>query len=48
MLSKGQFGFMRDIRDIQAMIFRNEEYVDEGKMNRIHEILTEKDRFYSL
>lgn len=37
----GTFGFMRDVRDIQAMVFQNGEYVDEEKMNKIHEILSE-------
>jgi len=37
----GVFGFVRDVRDIQAMVFQNEEYVDEEKMNKIHEILAE-------
>ncbi len=37
----GIFGFVKDVRDIQSMIFQNEEYVDEEKMNKIHEILAE-------
>lgn len=37
----GTFGFMRDVRDIQAMVFQNGEYVDEEKMNKIHGILSE-------
>jgi DNA-binding PadR family transcriptional regulator len=40
----GQFNFMRDIRDIQAMIMMNADYVDKGKMKKIEAILTEAKR----
>jgi DNA-binding PadR family transcriptional regulator len=40
----GTLGFIRDIRDIQMMVFQNEEYVDEEKMNKIREILAESKK----
>jgi DNA-binding PadR family transcriptional regulator len=40
----GQFSFMRDIRDIQAMIMMNADYVDKEKMERIEGILIEAKR----
>jgi DNA-binding PadR family transcriptional regulator len=40
----GQFSFMRDLRDMQAMLMMNAEYVDKEKMKRIQEILTETKR----
>lgn len=36
----GRFGFMRDLRDMQAMILMNDD-VDEEKMTRIQEILAD-------
>jgi DNA-binding PadR family transcriptional regulator len=35
----GRFGFLRDLRDVQALVMMNDEYVDEKKMERIQEIL---------
>jgi len=37
----GRFSFMRDLQDMQAMVLMNEEGIDEGKMKRIQEILTD-------
>jgi len=35
----GRFGFMRDLRELQALVMRNDDYVDEDKMKRIQEVL---------
>jgi DNA-binding PadR family transcriptional regulator len=35
----GRFGFLKDLRDVQALVMMNDEYVDEKKMERIQEIL---------
>lgn len=37
----GQFSFMGDLRDMQAMIMMNADYIDSEKMERIEEILGE-------
>lgn len=37
----GQFGFLKDLRDMRAMAMMNEESVDEEKMKKIQEILAE-------
>ena len=37
----GQFGFLSDLRDIQALVMLNDEGINEWKMERIHEILAE-------
>lgn len=37
----GRFGFMKELREMQAIVMMNEENVDEEKMERIHGILTE-------
>ena len=37
----GRFSFMSDLQDMQAMVLMNEEGIDEGKMKRIQEILTD-------
>jgi len=37
----GRFSFIRDLQDMQAMVLMNEEGIDEGKMKRIQEILTD-------
>lgn len=40
----GQFSFVKDLRDIQAMLMTNAEYVDREKMTRIQETVTEAKR----
>ena len=40
----GQFSFMRDLRDVQAMIMMNADYIDSEKMERIEAILAETKR----
>ena len=40
----GQFNFMRDIRDVQAMIMMNADYVDREKMAKIEAVLAEAKR----
>jgi DNA-binding PadR family transcriptional regulator len=37
----GRFAFMKDIRDMQAMVLMNEESIDDGKLERIQEILSD-------
>jgi DNA-binding PadR family transcriptional regulator len=37
----GRFSFMGDLQDMQAMVLMNERDIDEGKMTRIQEILTD-------
>lgn len=37
----GRLSFMRELRDMQIMALMNEEYIDEEKMMKIHEILAE-------
>jgi DNA-binding PadR family transcriptional regulator len=37
----GRFSFMRDLQDMQTMVLMNERGIDEGKMTRIQEILTD-------
>ena len=45
----GRFSFMKDLQDMQAMVLMNEEGIDEGKMTRIQEILTDaKKRMASI
>jgi DNA-binding PadR family transcriptional regulator len=39
-LEIGQFSFIRDLRDIQAMLMMNAQYVDKDKMKRVEELLT--------
>jgi DNA-binding PadR family transcriptional regulator len=40
----GQFSFMKDLRDVQAMIMMNADYVDKEKMEKIEAILTDAKR----
>jgi DNA-binding PadR family transcriptional regulator len=40
----GQFDFVKDLRDIQAMLMVNTEYIDNKKMKRIQEAVTEAKR----
>ncbi len=40
----GQFSFMKDIRDVQAMIMLNAEYINDEKMERIQNALSEAKR----
>ena len=35
---------MKDLRDMQAMIMMNAEYIDKEKMKRIEEILCESKK----
>ena len=45
----GRFSFMRDLRDMQTMALMNEGYIDEEKMMKIQEILTDaKKRMASI
>ena len=45
----GRFHFMKDLQDMQTMVLMNEEGIDEGKMTRIQEILTDaKKRMASI
>jgi DNA-binding PadR family transcriptional regulator len=37
----GRFGFMKELREIQAIVLMSEDTVDEGKMEKIHGILTD-------
>jgi DNA-binding PadR family transcriptional regulator len=37
----GRFGFMKDLRDIQAMVVMNLDTASEEKMKRVQEILAE-------
>lgn len=37
----GRFSFMSDLQDMQTMVLMNERDIDEGKMTRIQEILTD-------
>jgi DNA-binding PadR family transcriptional regulator len=37
----GRFSFMKDLQDMQTMVLMNERGIDEGKMTRIQEILTD-------
>jgi DNA-binding PadR family transcriptional regulator len=37
----GQFSFVKDLRDIQAMLMVNAEYIDKEKMERIQEAVLE-------
>ena len=37
----GRFSFVKDLRDIQAMLMMNADYVDDEKMERIQEIVAE-------
>ena len=37
----GRFGFLKDLREVQALVMMNDEYVDEKKMQRIQEILSD-------
>jgi hypothetical protein len=40
---------MKDLQDMQTMVLMNEEGIDEGKMTRIQEILTDaKKRMASI
>jgi len=40
----GRFNFVKDLRDIQAMLMVNAEYIDNEKMKRIQETVTEAKR----
>ena len=40
----GQFGFMRDLRDIQSMLMTNADLIDEGKVAKIQDVLVEMKR----
>ena len=40
----GQFSIIRDLRDVEAMLMTNAEYIDDEKMRRIEEILRESKR----
>jgi DNA-binding PadR family transcriptional regulator len=45
----GKFGFMKDLREMQAMVFMNEGYISEGKIMKIQEILVDaKNRMASV
>ena len=44
----GRFSFMRDLRDMQTMALMNEGYIDEGKMMKIQEILTDAKKRMAL
>jgi DNA-binding PadR family transcriptional regulator len=35
----GQFGFLKDLREMQSLVMMNDEYMDKGKMERISGIL---------
>ena len=37
----GRFNFVKDLRDIQAMLMMNADYVDDEKMARIEEIVAD-------
>ena len=37
----GRFVFMRDLRDMQAMVLMNEDNIDDGKLERIQAILSD-------
>ena len=37
----GRFAFMRDLRDMQAMVLMNENNIDDGKLERIQAILSD-------
>lgn len=37
----GRFTFMSDLQDMQTMVLMNERDIDEGKMKRIQEVLTD-------
>ncbi len=37
----GKFAFMRDLKDMQAMVLMNEDSIDDGKLERIQAILSE-------
>jgi DNA-binding PadR family transcriptional regulator len=37
----GRFSFLKDFQDMQTMVLMNEEGIDEGKMARIQDILTD-------
>jgi DNA-binding PadR family transcriptional regulator len=37
----GRFGFLKDLREVQALVMMNDEYVDEKKMERIQDILSD-------
>lgn len=37
----GRFSFLRELRDMQTMALMNVEYIDEGKMMKIQEILAD-------
>jgi DNA-binding PadR family transcriptional regulator len=40
----GEFSFVKDLRDIQAMLMFNAEYIDGEKMKRIQEAVAEAKR----
>jgi DNA-binding PadR family transcriptional regulator len=44
----GRFYFMKDLQDMQTMVLMNEEGIDEGKMTRIQEILTDAKKRVAL
>ncbi len=37
----GRFAFMRDLKDMQAMVLMNEDSIDDGKLERIQAILSD-------
>jgi len=44
----GRFSFMRDLRDMQTMALMNEGYINEEKMMKIQEILTDAKKRMAL
>ena len=40
----GQFDLVKDLQDLEAMLMVNAEYVDDGKMKKIQEIIAEAKR----
>jgi DNA-binding PadR family transcriptional regulator len=40
----GQFSFVKDLRDIQAMLMMDAEYMDRKKLEKIQEAITEAKR----
>ena len=37
----GRFSFMKDLQDMQAMVLMNEGDIDEGKIKRIQDVVTD-------
>jgi DNA-binding PadR family transcriptional regulator len=40
----GRFSFMKDLQDIQSLVLMNEGDIDEGKISRIHEVVTDSKK----